>query len=108
MTTTKTTITGTITKISYRNHDSGWSIFGIDSYPLPITGCLAEMCDTGTTVECTGVEDTGKYGRQLKCESIVPEAPDVSDHAGVVRLLQRLPGIGPVKALGAVVPIRKA
>lgn len=70
--------------------------------PTPCTGTLADMVEVGTEVTCTGIMENGKFGRQLKCESIVPAAPDVSTEAGVIKLLQRLPGIGPKKAAQAI------
>jgi exodeoxyribonuclease V alpha subunit len=60
------------------------------------------MVEVGSEVTVTGVYESSKFGRQLKCESIVPAAPDVSTEAGVIKLLQRLPGIGPKKAMQAV------
>jgi exodeoxyribonuclease V alpha subunit len=116
----KTTISGQISSVKFRNSE-GWSVFSVrDSSSssssssledalnssLPIiyncTGTLAGMCEAGSEVTCTGTMELGPYGRQLKCETIVPAAPDVSTDAGVVKLLQRLPGIGPKKAMQAV------
>lgn len=105
----KITIEGEITSIKFRNSD-GWSVFTVKTVdPNPLlsslitcTGTLAEMVEVGTTVTCTGTIESSAYGRQVKCESIVPAAPDVSTDAGVVKLLQRLPGIGPRKAMHSV------
>lgn len=101
MSTEKKTITGEISGIKYRNVD-GWAVFSLHGQSMQFTGTLAEMIEVGSEVTCTGVVETGKFGRQLKCEQIVPSAPDISTDAGVVKLLQRLPGIGPKKAMQAV------
>ena len=100
-----TTISGEISTIRFRNSEN-WSVFVIkDMSTAHITNCtgtLAAMIDVGTEVTATGTMEDSKYGRQLKCEKIVPAAPDVSTDAGVVKILQRLPGIGPKKAMQAV------
>jgi len=101
MSTDKKTITGEISGIKYRNVD-GWAVFSLHGQAMQFTGTLAEMVEVGSEVACTGVVETGKFGKQLKCEQIVPSAPDISTDAGVVKLLQRLPGIGPKKAMQAV------
>ena len=98
---TKQTITGEISGIKFRNSDN-WAVFSLHGQKLSFTGTLAEMIEVGTEVSCTGTIDTNKFGRQMKCEQIVPSAPDISTDAGVVKLLQRLPGIGPKKAMQAV------
>jgi exodeoxyribonuclease V alpha subunit len=97
----KKTITGEISGIKYKSAD-GWGVFTIHGQSLPFTGILAEMVEVGSEVTCTGIIEVGKFGRQMKCESIVPSAPDISTDAGVAKLLQRLPGIGPKKAMMAV------
>jgi exodeoxyribonuclease V alpha subunit len=101
----KTTIKGTVATIRFRNSD-GWAVFTVKNSEtasnMPCTGLLAQMIDIGSEVTCTGKLEINQYGRQLKCESIVPEAPDVSSSKGVIKLLQRLPGIGPKKAEIAV------
>ena len=97
----KQTITGEISGIKYRSAD-GWAVFALHGQKLNFTGTLAEMIDIGTEVTCTGLIETNKFGRQMKCESIIPSAPDISTDAGVVKLLQRLPGVGPKKAMQAV------
>lgn len=97
----KRTITGEISGIKYRSAD-GWSVFSIAGNSLSFTGTLAEMIEVGSEVTCTGTIETSKFGRQMKCNSIVPSAPDISTDAGVAKLLQRLPGIGPKKAMQAV------
>lgn len=97
----KTTITGEISSIRFRNSE-GWSVFSLQGQPLGFTGTLAEMVDVGTEVTCTGTIENSRFGRQLKCEAIVPAAPDVSTDEGVIKLLQRLPGIGSKKAMMAV------
>ena len=105
----KITITGEIHSITFRN-SSNWACFTIletakgqmQGITTKCTGVLAEMIDRGTEVTATGTMDTNKYGTALKCEQIVPQAPDVSSEFGVIKLLQRLPGIGPKKAMQAV------
>jgi len=97
----KTTISGEISSIRFRNSE-GWSVFSLQNNALGFTGTLAEMIEVGSQVTCTGTLENGKFGQQLKCDTIVPEAPDVSTDSGVVKLLQRLPGIGPKKAMAAV------
>ena len=101
-----TTIKGEITNITFRNSD-GWAVFTVLtddklSASVKCTGVLAEMIDKGTDVTCIGKIENSSYGRQLKCEMVVPDAPDVSTDAGVIKLLQRLPGIGAKKAMAAV------
>ena len=105
----KITITGEIHSITFRN-STGWAVFTIletakgpmQGITTKCTGVLAEMIDRGTEVTATGIMETNKFGTALKCEQIVPQAPDVSTETGVVKLLQRLPGIGPKKAMQAV------
>lgn len=97
----KEVFTGEITGIRFRNSDN-WSVFSLSGHHESFTGVLAEMCDVGTSVTCTGVREISKYGPQIRAESVIPEAPDVATEAGVVKLLQRLPGIGPKKAMQAV------
>lgn len=105
----KVKVTGEISSIKFRNSE-GWSVFQVKTTdPDPMfcgvttcTGTLASMIDVGTSVTCTGVIEVGKFGRQVKCDQVVPAAPDVSTDAGVIKLLQRLPGIGPKKAMMAV------
>ena len=105
----QTILDGEISSIKFRNSE-GWSVFTVKTVdPNPMlstttncTGTLAEMVEIGTQVTCTGKIEKSAYGPQLKCSSIVPAAPDVSTDAGVVKLLQRLPGIGPKKAMQAV------
>ena len=94
-------ISGTISSIKFRNSEN-WSVFTIHGQAMGFTGILPAMCEVGSDVECEGEEDQGKYGRQLKCSRIVPITPDVSTDAGVIKILQRLPGIGPAKAQKAV------
>lgn len=95
------TITGEIFNIKYRNVD-GWAVFSVTGQAMAFTGILAEMIDVGSEVTCTGIVENGKFGKQMKCQTIVPSAPDVSTETGVMKLLQRLPGIGPKKAMQAI------
>lgn len=97
----KTVITGEVSSIRFRNAE-GWSVFSLQGQTIGFTGTLADMVQVGTEVTCTGKMEKSPYGQQLKCETIVPAAPDVSTDAGVLKLLQRLPGIGPKKAMMAV------
>ena len=78
-------------------------MFALHGQQVQFTGVLAEMVEVGSEVTCTGTIEPGKWGRQMKCEQIVPAAPDISTDAGVAKLLQRLPGIGPKKAMQAVI-----
>lgn len=93
-------IKGTIKQISFRNSE-GWSVFTLDTGDT-CTGILADMCEVGSEVTCVGEFVVGKYGPQFKCAQIVPAPVDTNSAGGVVRLLQRLPGIGPRKAARAV------
>lgn len=102
MKTTKKTVTGEISAIKHRKSD-GWAVFTIHGQPFQFTGVLSEIIDVGHEVTATGVIETGRWGRQMKCEQIIPAAPDISTDAGVAKLLQRLPGIGPKKAMQAVI-----
>lgn len=99
----KTTITGEISAIRYRNSEN-WAVFTVkdSTTTTTCTGTLAEMCEVGSEVTITGTWEESRFGRQLKAEMIVPAAPDVSSDAGVIKLLQRIPGIGPKKAMQAV------
>lgn len=101
MITTKKTISGTISTIRFRNSDN-WAVFSLAGESLGFTGTLPAMCEVGSDVACTGTIEQSKFGWQLKCAQIVPAAPDISTDAGVIKLLQRLPGIGPAKAAEAV------
>jgi exodeoxyribonuclease V alpha subunit len=97
----KITITGEISAIRFRNSE-GWAVFSLQGQAMGFTGTIADMVDIGTEVTVTGVEEVTNFGKQLKCEKIVPAAPDVSTEKGVIKLLQRLPGIGPKKAAQAI------
>lgn len=100
---TKKTITGEISAIKHRKSD-GWAVFALHGQQVQFTGILAEMVEVGSEVTCTGtIEANDKWGRQMRCEQIVPAAPDISTDTGVAKLLQRLPGIGPKKAMQAVI-----
>ena len=97
----KTESTGVIRSIAFRNSD-GWAVFTLDN-GQPCTGTLAEMIDIGTEVTVSGIfVDNAKYGRQIKCEKVVPAPIKTDSPSGVAKLLQRLPGIGPKKAMEAV------
>lgn len=95
------TCKGQISSVKYRNSDN-WAVFTIDQGlfddPINCNGILPEMCDKGSSVTCAGEFVNNKYGKQLKCSQVVPAPPDVNTAAGVIVLLQRLPGVGPVKA----------
>jgi len=97
------TISGEIYRITYRNDQSGWAVFSITitgtGHPKNVTGILPQTCGVGTEVTCTGkIKKSGKYGDQLEADTIKPAEIDVTNHDGIVKLLTRLPGIGPVKA----------
>jgi len=101
MTDNKTEVSGQIQSIRFRNSD-GWAVFTLDS-GQPCTGTLAEMIDVGSEVTVSGTfVDNAQYGRQIKCEKVAPAPVKTDSPSGVVKLLQRLPGIGPKKALEAV------
>lgn len=99
------TIKGTVAHITFRNSEN-WAVFivhgSIDIGDVNCTGILPEMCDKSSVVTCIGTWERGKYGKQLKCNQIIPAPPDIDSKKGVVALLYRLPGIGQVKALRAV------
>lgn len=95
------TVSGEIYAIRYRNADN-WAVFSMAGVLHGFSGTLADICEVGTHVTCTGEMITSKYGRQLKCSAIVPATPDVSTADGVARMLCRLPGIGQAKASMAV------
>lgn len=97
----QTTITGEVSSIKYKNADN-WAVFTLAGQSLTFTGTLAEMIEVGSEVTVTGTVENGKFGRQIKCSAIIPAAPDISTDTGVAKLLQRLPGIGPKKAMQAV------
>jgi len=96
-------IKGKINKITYRNADN-WAVFSVQAIPddISCTGILPSMCDSGFSVECEGVWTQGKYGKQLKCKTVAPVAPDTNSKSGVISLLCLLPNIGKVKATAAV------
>lgn len=92
--------TGEITKITFRNTD-GWAVFAVNG--ANCTGVLPSMVEIKHVVTCEGSwVKGGKYGKQLKCESVTPAPPDIETDKGVIRLLTLLPGIGMVKATAAV------
>ena len=95
---------GKVSSIKFRNSDN-WAVFAIlgnQNNLVSCTGILPDIVDIGSFVECTGVWEQTKYGKQLKCDQVIPEPPDVDSDAGVIALLRRLPGIGLVKATKAV------
>ena len=99
------TLTGEITAIRYRSSEN-WAVFAIfnseHNTRTNCTGILPDICDIGSFVSITGSEEAGKYGKQIKCSSVLPDAPDTKTDIGVIRILQQLPGIGPAKAKQAV------
>jgi len=92
---------GKITKIRYRNSDN-WAVFSVDGMKHNCTGVLPETADVDTVVKVVYVETNSKFGPQNKCESIIPEKPRTDSREGVIKLLQKMPGIGPVAAKDAV------
>lgn len=96
---------GTISKITFRNSE-GWSVFtvtGQDQANTNCTGVLSEMLAIGSDVTCVGLMvKAAKYGQQLKCEKIYPSPVKIDSEAGVLKILQRLNGIGEKKAQLAI------
>jgi len=96
----KETISGTISDLVFQNSEK-WSVFKLEG-GQSCTGTLADICSIGTDVECVGTFVDSKFGKQFKCVQIIPILPDITTDNGVIKLLQRLPGIGPKKARVAV------
>ena len=98
-------INGIIKNIKYRNID-GWSVFSLEERCSGIvtncTGILSNIIDVDTEVDCEGKFVNSKFGKQLKCSSVLPKPIKTDNAAGVIAILQRLPGVGPVKAKKAV------
>jgi len=124
------TVVGIIRQIKYRSPEN-WSVFSLEVIPtkstedpenkedqkdkdpfsssipnipnfINVTGNIQEMTDVGDKVTITGSMEIGKYGEQLAGKTIIPESPDTNSDEGVLKLLCRLPGIGPVKAKKAI------
>ncbi len=96
----KTIIKGVISRLSYQNSEK-WSVFTvttIDGDTTDCTGVLSDICQPDTDVKCIGDWTTSYFGRQFKCMQVIPILPDITSSKGVLKLLQRLPGIGPKKA----------
>lgn len=98
-------VKGFIKTISFRNSEN-WSCFKIVTEAgeeQQCTGVLPAITDVGDSVELSGkTEKTAKYGSQFKCSTVTPTLPDTDSKSGVTKLLQKLPGIGSVKAVKAV------
>lgn len=107
----QTKINGTISQIKFRSSE-GWAVFTVtdetnaSEFGVKITNCTGTLCESiniGDDVECTGTFIKDKtYGTQLKCDSVVPAAPDVNSNEGVQKLLQKLPGVGLATAKKAI------
>ena len=100
----KETVKGTIREIKYQNSKK-WSVFSVIDMvgtTVSCTGVLSDICAEGSDVELIGDYIVNDYGKQLKCVQVIPVVPDVSTAVGVIKLLQRLPGMGPAKATEAV------
>ena len=100
------TYTGKIISIKFRNSEN-WSVFTIISdgefgEQINATGILPEIADINIVVTITGTKTKNKFGEQIKCSSVIPELPEVNSEAGVIAMLQMLPGVGPAKAKKAV------
>jgi len=100
------TIIGTVLAIRFRSSEN----FAIYSLEIPLIqetitckGIIPETTGIGDVLELEGkyINDP-KFGRQFAHVKSIPEKPDVNSSAGVKKLLQRLPGIGPVTAQLAI------
>lgn len=115
-------IRGTVHNVTFRNMD-GWAVFSVKGDDListhhghttSCTGTIPDIIDVGHDVICEGIFTKNKYGKQLKCSSVIPAPIDNKTNKGVIRLLSLLPGVGKIKAttavkeLGAVVAWRAA
>jgi hypothetical protein len=76
----KVTISGEISSIKFRNNEN-WACFTVQAGDhctgldyVNCIGTLADMCKEGSEVTCTGTIENSKFGRQIKCSSIVPKA----------------------------------
>lgn len=98
-------IRGTVHNVTFRNMD-GWAVFSVKGDPVATitscTGTLPAIIDMGYDVICEGIFTKNKYGKQLKCSSVIPAPIDNKTNKGVIRLLSLLPGIGHFKATAAV------
>ena len=87
-----------------------WAVFsGIDqkygdlNVSISCTGTLPQSVDIDSIVTVKGKFIQTKYGKQLKCQSITPQTTNqTTSEAGILKLLQELPGLGPVKANAAI------
>lgn len=97
-------ISGKVTGIKFRNKENGWSVFTVaGKKAITCTGILPELAaEKGAEVVCSGGFEYFNNKKQLKCEKITVPPPDIDSEEGVVRLLEKLPGIGPKKAAAAV------
>lgn len=92
-------------RFRFRDRNSGWTVFRVatETGIIDCTGNLPEIAtEHGTELTCTGSFKMSPYGEQLNCTEITVPPPDINSAEGVLRLLQRLPGIGPKKAQQAV------
>lgn len=100
--TTEITAKVKIDTIQFRSAE-GWAVFTATNpetgNTLTCTGTLPTMVDVDSLVTVTGhkVMKDG-YGEQFACDVIVPDKPDMSSDAGIVKILCRLKGIGESKA----------
>lgn len=98
-------VKGEITDISKRFWSEGWGFGRIRPFaaqadtgkePIKITGLL-EGFQVGQVVSVVGKYHSGKYGRELRIETIVIDNPE--DMRGIRQwLIDRIPQIGPQRA----------
>lgn len=98
------TLTGELVDLSSRFWSEGWGFGKIKVAGLPdsvrITGAL-EGLRLGAQLIVTGRYFDGKYGRELRVETLIEEEPRNED--GIKRwIVERVPQIGPVRATAIV------
>lgn len=105
----KETISGAISSIRFRSSE-GFAIFDLEisgkDGPITCKGFLPETTGIGDVLQLEGnFAVDNKWGKQFSHTKAIPEKPDTNSSEGVKKLLQRLPGIGPVKAEEAIIKL---